>query len=192
MRRTILASILAAFVGTSTGGTAMPGQITSEDGFVDVELPINSFHFDKDGALQLSASGIVEGRRVGFDLDIDSKWKVQKPDNVPITIHWGSGIIRSIGEESDAFLSLLAEKYGNGKDAFRMVREVSVTTAMMEGAPATMNEKPFKMKVFFEHGGEDKYAEIFINIDIVKKRLEFRDKDPEYHAGILASLKKSQ
>lgn len=192
MRRTILASILAAFVGTSTGGTTMPGQITSEDGFVDVELPINSFHFDKDGALQLSASGIVEGRRVGFDLDIDSKWKVQKPDNVPITIHWGNGIIRSIGEGSDAFLSLLAEKYGNGKDAFRMVQEVSVTTAMMEGAPATMNEKPFKMKVFFERGGEDKYAEIFINIDIVKKRLEFRDKDPEYHAGILASLKKSQ
>lgn len=192
MKRSILASILAAFVGTSTGGTAAPGQITSDDGFVDVELPISNVKLDKEGTIQLSALGIVEGRRVGFDLDIDSKWKVQKPDNVPITIHWGSAIVRSMGEESDAFLSLLAEKYGNGQGSLRMVRAVSVTAAMLEGDPATMKERPFKMKVFFEHGGKDKYAEIFINVDIEKKQLEFRDKDPEYHRGILASLKSSQ
>ncbi len=192
MRRTILGSILAIFVGTSAAGTTMPGQIKSEGGFVDVDLPINSFRLDEDGSVQLSASGIVEGRRIGFGLHIDSKWKVQKPENVPITIHWGSAAIRSTGEESDAFLSLLAEKYGNGPTALRMVREVSVTTAMLEGSPASMDKKPFKMKVFFEHGGEGKYAEIFINVDMEKKKLEFRDKDPEYHAGILASLKSGQ
>lgn len=192
VRRVILASILAAIVSTSAAGAAMPGQITSEGGFVDVELPINSFQLDKDGAIQLSTSGIIDGRRIGFGLYIGPKWKVQKPDNVPITIHWGGAAIRSTGEESDAFLSLLAEKYGNGSSALRMGREVSVTTAMLEGAPASMDKKPLKMKVFFEHGGEDKYAEIFINVDMKKMKLEFRDKDPEYHPGILASLKSGQ
>lgn len=192
MRQTILASILAAFVGTSAAGTTMPGQITSEGGFVDVELPINSFRIAEDGAVQLSASGMIEGRRIGFGLHIDTKWKVQKPDNVAITIHWGSAAIRSTGEESDAFLTLLSEKYGNGPTALRMAQEISVTTAMLEGEPASTDKKPFKMKIFFEHGGADKYAEIFINVDTEKKKLEFRDKDPEYHAGILASLRSGQ
>ena len=170
----------------------MPGQVSSEDGFVDVELPINSFQLETNGAIQLTTSGIVEGRRIGFGLYIGPTWKEQKPDKVPITIHWGAAAIRSTGQESDAFLSLLAEKYGNGPSALRMVREVSVTTAMLEGTPTTMDKKPFKMKVFFEHGGEDKYAEIFINVDIKKMKLEFRDKDPEYHQGILNSLKSGQ
>src|SRR3546814_8152484 len=40
---------------------------------------------------------------------------------------------------------------------------------------------------FFEHGAEANYGEAFINIDLGAGVLEFRDKDPEYHAGILAS-----
>ena len=192
MRRAILASILAAIIGPSMAGTTGLGQVVSEGGFVDVELPIDSFKVEKDGAMELSTSGVVEGRRIGFGLHIDSKWKTTKPDNVPITIHWGSAVIRSTGKESDAFLSLLAEKYGNGPAALRMIREAPVTAAMLEGSPDFMDKKPFKMKVFFERGGEDKYAEMFINVDTEKMTLMVRDKDPEYHAGILASLKSDQ
>jgi hypothetical protein len=192
MKRNILAGLLARFAGTASSTTAAPGEIISEDGFVDVELPVISRQFDKDGMVRLSAIGIVEGRRVGFGLDIDSQWKMQKPDDVPITIYWGSAVIRSLGEESDTFLSLLAEKYGGDQDTKRMVQNVSVTVAMLDGAPDTMSKKPFKMKIFFEQGGQDKYAEIFINVDLENKKLEFRDKDPEYHRGILASLRSSQ
>jgi len=184
-----LTSILAAIVGTSAAGTVTPAHVTSDGGFVDVDLPINRFQLDKDGAIQLSTSGMVDGRRIGFGLHIGSEWKEQKRDNVPMTIHWGSAAIRSTGQESDAFLSLLAEKYGEGPSVLRMVQEVRVTTAMLEGSPASMDKKPFKMKVFFEHGGKNEYAEIFINVDPEKMRIEFRDKDPEYHPGILASLK---
>ena len=172
------------------GAPLPPGRVMSEGGFVDIDLTITSYQFRKDGSLHLTASAAINGQAVGFGLELAPKWKTQKPSNlpVPLTFYWGQAVIRSIGSESDAFVSLLSQKYGHGETRLRMVEEVPATAAILEGAPPSMSQKPFKMKVFFEHQGKDKYAEIFLNIDLEKKKLEFRDKDPEYHAGILASL----
>ena len=52
----------------------------------------------------------------------------------------------------------------------------------------TSAQPPAKIKIFFEAGGEASYGEAFINIDLGSKVLEFRDKDPEYHQGIVSSL----
>lgn len=58
----------------------------------------------------------------------------------------------------------------------------------LDNDPGDLRTNPAKIKVFFEAGGEDSYGEAYINIDLGNEILEFRDKDPEYHQGILSSL----
>jgi hypothetical protein len=41
---------------------------------------------------------------------------------------------------------------------------------------------------FFDDGQDERYAEVYTNIDLREKRLEFREKDPEYRAPLVAAL----
>ena len=46
-----------------------------------------------------------------------------------------------------------------------------------------------RMKFFFNPDGEEAlYSEVFINIDLSEKRLEFNEKDNDYRAPLLRSL----
>ena len=61
----------------------------------------------------------------------------------------------------------------------------------MNDDPSNLLNSPAKIKAFIEKGPEDHYGEVFINIDLQSGTLAFRDKDVEYHAGILSSLAQS-
>jgi len=60
--------------------------------------------------------------------------------------------------------------------------------AGLNSDPRKIKTDPATIKVFFEHNGQDNYGEAFINIDLANGVLEFHDKDPEYHQGIVSSL----
>lgn len=66
--------------------------------------------------------------------------------------------------------------------------QTRITVAGLNSDPRAPKAGKITMKVFFEHGDQENYGEAFINIDLGAGILEFHDKDPEYHAGILASL----
>ena len=52
-----------------------------------------------------------------------------------------------------------------------------------------MLDVPTEMKIFFSDSGpEDKYAEIYINIDTKRGVLQFYEKDPDYRVPLLRAL----
>ena len=179
--------VLASIFGRAFGSEPPSGRIDREDNFVDITLPIAEHKWAKDGSLTVIARGNVNDKAVSFAVDLAPEWKPQTLEDTPITVYWGKGHIRSVGPESDVFLSLLAHEYTLPSPK-HMAARVEITMAGMDSDPSNLRTTPAKIKIFFEAGGEASYGEAFINIDLGNKVLEFRDKDPEYHNGIVSSL----
>ena len=173
--------------GRAFGSEPPSGRIEREDDFVDITLPIAKHKWAKDGCLTVIARGTINNKTASFALDLAPEWKSQTIEGAPINVYWGKGNIRSVGPESDVFLSLLAHEY-TLQSPKHMAARVEITMAGMDSNPSNLRTTPAKIKIFFEAGGEAKYGEAFINIDLGNKVLEFRDKDPEYHNGIVSSL----
>ena len=181
-------SILASIFGRAVASEPQAGQLAREDEFVNIDLPINDYRFSKDGTLTIMARGKIDGQVVAIAVDVGNEWKVQEVEDAELTIYWGNGYIRSTGKESDAFLDLLAREYGTDRVSLKMAPRTAITMAGLNSDPRTLRTAPATIKVFFEHNGQDNYGEAFINIDLKSKVLEFHDKDPEYHQGIVSSL----
>ena len=179
--------ILTSMFGRAFGVPPAVGRVDREDSFVDVTLPITEQRWAKDGALTVIARGKINQQTVSFAVDLSSTWKRQSSEGSPIIVYWGNGYIRSVGAESDAFLSLLAKEY-NLASPGQMVPRAQITMAGLNNDPTDLRKNPAKIKIFFESGNDASYGEAFINIDLGNRVLEFRDKDPEYHQGILLSL----
>lgn len=180
--------ILASIFGRAVASEPQVGQLVKEEGFVDIDLPISDYRFSKDGTLTVAARGKINGQVVAIAVDIGSEWKEQVVKDAELTIYWGNGHIRSTGPESDAFLDLLAREYVIARPALKMAPRTAITMAGLNSDPRNLKTDTATIKVFFEHNGENNYGEAYINIDLVNKVLEFHDKDPEYHQGIVSSL----
>ena len=70
-----------------------------------------------------------------------------------------------------------------------MSPEVEVAAVGLNSDPTQVLKTPTKMKFFFEESEpEDLYAEVFTNIDVRGKRLQFHEKDPEYRESLVKAL----
>jgi hypothetical protein len=186
--RVLLVSILASIFGSAVASEPQVGKLVKDQGFVDIDLPISDHRFSKDGTLTVLARGRINGQVVAIAVDIGNEWKKQVVEDAELTIFWGNAHIRSTGPESDAFLNLLAREYEIPRPALKMAPRTAITMAGLNNDPRKLKTDRATIKVFFEHNGENNYGEAFINIDLVNKVLEFHDKDPEYHQGIVSSL----
>jgi len=186
--KVLLMGILASIFGRGIAAEPKPGHMAKEDGFVDIDLPISDHRFAKDGTLTVVARGKIEDQSIAIAVDLGSTWKEQVVEGAELTIYWGEGHIRSIGKESDAFLGLLTKEYPATSPSAKMAPRTEITMAGLNSDPRKIKTDPATIKVFFEHNGQDNYGEAFINIDLAKGVLEFHDKDPEYHQGIVSSL----
>ena len=70
----------------------------------------------------------------------------------------------------------------------KMAPRTAITMAGLNTDPRNLKTERATIKVFFEYSGEGNHGEAFINIDLASRLLEFHDKDPEYHPGIISSL----
>ena len=182
-------SILATIFGRAWAAEPQNGKLIKEDDpFVDIELPISDHRFSKNGILTVVARGKIDGQIVAIAVDLENEWKEQSVKDADLILYWGSGSFRSIGKESDAFLHLLAHEYGLAEPEMSMATRTKVTLVSFGSDPRHLGSEPAKIKVFFEHNGSDNYGEAFINIDLGNKLFEFRDKDPDYHQGVVSSL----
>ena len=182
----ILANISNIF-GRAFAGDPPAGHIERDEDFVDVHLSILEQRWDKRGVLTLVARASIDGITVGFAIDIQPDWRPKLIDDTAITVYWGSGCIRRIGADSDRFVKLLAREFGL-PDKGPMSPRVEVTLAGLGNDPREIRTMPANIKIFFETGGPESYGEAFIVVDLARQTLEFRDKDPEYHPGLLSAL----
>ena len=130
---------------------------------------------------------------------------VSTDNNVPIgfklvvpiinTGRFGKGIrFESLGDTSDSFLRTLSSIYQiKLKNNSRFVKSISFDYANLNdityrGDGQKRDSTINYLKLFFEGTGEDIYAELYINIDVSTKTVEFEEKDSEYRPYIVKFL----
>ena len=162
----------------------------SEEGYYDLIFYIEEHKQLPDGSQTIRASGKHKGRPLGFELVLGPTWKSGSvtPD-LPLVTHQGSITYRSTGADSDAFVEVLDELYDTKLNSRSMRKETPFTAISLEGDPSDLAQGIAKIKLFFESDKEDKYAELFTNIHLGARRLEFREKDEEYRSAIVQALR---
>ena len=163
-----------------------PVRVSEEDGFVDVELPIHDVWRHADGTVVVVARGKFENEILGIVVELLPDWVAQPRDG--FCPWWGAVRITSDGFHSDRLLTVLGNLYGIKDESKSMKRSLQVQAVGLNDDPTQVQSKRTHMKVFFQDGGEDEYAEIFVNVDIPAGILELHEKDIEYRASVLRSL----
>ena len=76
-----------------------------------------------------------------------------------------------------------------------MAPEVAFTGISLQGDPRALTVAPAKIKLFFEPDGEPddeeyqaRYAEAYLDVDLVARRLELNEKDEDYRGALVRAL----
>jgi hypothetical protein len=169
-----------------------PPEITSEEeegGFHDLVFYIQEHKRQPDGSQSIRVSGIHKGRQLGLDVLLGPNWQSGSlGKSIPLTTYRGIVTYRSTGADSDAFVQVLDELYGTKIGPKSMGREVQFSGISLEGDPRDLARGLVKIKLFFESGGQDDYAELFTNIELAAHRLEVREKDEGYRSPVVKAL----
>ena len=164
-----------------------------EEGFEDISLKI--VETNKQGnTFTYLAKGKYENKIVGLKISIQNNLKagINKAGEIDGTAFNKDGIsLQSIGQESDNFLHALSKIYGINSNAKFSSKIIKSTTFPLNNNIADLNKSEYyKFKVFFNDQEEEneKYAEIFININLQQNFIEFNEKDNEYRANIIKTF----
>jgi hypothetical protein len=160
----------------------------SEDGFVDFDLRLIRSETAEDGALHVEGWGQHEGTPLGFLVVLQPDWDPQPIEGSSGHWYWGSVLLRSVGTPSDAFVRALDALYGTALGVQTMEPEIRLTAVGIADDPRTATREPVHMKLFFEHPDETRYAEVYLNVDVSEKRVEFHEKDPDYRRPLVLAL----
>ena len=108
---------------------------------------------------------------------------------VPLVTYRGVVTYRSTGSASDAFVQVLDELYGTKLTPKAMATETRFTGISLGGDPRDLTKGPVRIKLFFESGGQDDYAELYTNIELAARRLEVHEKDEGYRLPVIRALR---
>jgi hypothetical protein len=160
-----------------------------DGGFIDLVFRIQEHQTKKDGSQQLRVAGQYKGRVVSFGVILNPAWEKNKLDkDIPVEMHWGKLSYCSVGAESDTFLEILSDLYEIKQTPKSMAKETLFAGCTLEGDPGSLASGIVKIKLFYEKGGEDDYAELYTNIDLNNHKLEMCEKDPDYRNQIIRAL----
>jgi hypothetical protein len=154
--------------------------------FVDVDLPLTELTQNAAGEYQVTAQGKLDGHLVGFSVLVGVQWDVQP--GTGYTLYSGIVTLRAIGAVSDAFVGCLASRYRVSLATPRMLPEVVVQAVGLDSDPREIGLRPVKMKLFFQPESEDRYAEMFLNIDRTQQQVQIHEKDMDYRINIIRAL----
>jgi hypothetical protein len=181
-----LSALLGALHGTLASEPSAPVRISTMGQFLDVDLPISEIR-EGTGFVGVVAHGDIQGTTVGFEVDFPTS----EHSGIHPPLALGKARIRSVGADSDRFVAFLAQRYGLSAPANGMVQAVDASIAALEGDPAhPMNARANIKFFFYDSGPDDRYAEVYINVDPKGRMLEFHEKDPEYRKPLLLALTK--
>ena len=169
-----------------------PPEVTSEteEGFHDLLFLIEKHTVLPDGSQSLRVSGVHRGQRVALEIVLGPAWRAGSlGKDRALTTYQGRISYRSVGPDSDALLRTLDHLYGTKLSPLSMAKETHFTCITLGGDPRKLGQGRVDAKLFYESQGEGDYAEIFTNIDLGAKRLEIREKDPDYRSPIVRALR---
>jgi hypothetical protein len=160
----------------------------SEEGFSDLSLRMEGLLRGPDGRYRFEARAAHKGRPVAFAVALSTTWNAQEVEGTTVSLHWGEAQLISVGNESDGFVQALDEVYGTGLGVLQMRGNVKFLAVSLAGHPLRIEGEPIKLKLFFEHEADDRYAEVYLNCDSEESRVEFHEKDPDYRRAVVLAL----
>jgi hypothetical protein len=185
-------AIFSIFGASSKESDApLPEIITSvtEEGWHDFPFAIRKDEKLPDGSRALEARGLHRGREVGLLVVLGASWPEAKFDQkVPWTAYKGVITYRSLGRAIDSFLHIVDELYGTALHPKSMWVETKFTGISLGGKPDELEKEPVKIKVFYESDDEQRYAELFTNIDLQHQVLQINEKDKSYRKPVVRAL----
>ena len=106
-----------------------------------------------------------------------------------ITTFQGRVYYESTGDESDRLVQILGELYQSTVRPRSMRKDEMLFTGItLAGDPRSLATNPVKIKLFVESEDENRYTELYTNIDVQGRRLEIREKDPEYRDPVMRAI----
>ena len=171
------------------GVTQVP-EITSEseqDGFHDLVFKLGGIEQSPDGGQRFIATGIHRGNPVELEVNLGHEWKALQME-ASLTMYQGKVLLRSVGSGSDSLLRAMDAIYETKLNPKQMAEATECSAISLQGDPARLRSGPVKLKLFFESEREDRYAELFLNIEAGRSRVFLSEKDPEYRKNIIVAL----
>jgi hypothetical protein len=160
----------------------------SEEGFADLDFRLIRCEEGNDLGHQVEAWGLYNGKPVAFAVTLEPDWEPQPIESTSDYWYWGWVVLRSVGSASDELVQTLDALYGTKLGLRHMRRETRWRAVGLADDPRGILEQPVRMKLFFEHDDEARYAEVYLNIDAKAQRVEFHEKDEEYRRPVLLAL----
>jgi len=185
----------AAFIVAMSACSGDLPDITSESeegGFCDLVFRVQGRVQHPDGTQSIRAYGRHEGRRVGLEVALGSAWKQVSLDSSLPPAFQGTVEFRSIGPDSDVLLSVMDKLYETKLGPASMSSATIFNAITLEGDPRDPARGIVKIKLFFEPGDEEGYAELYANIDLQAGRVYVNEKDPDYRTPIIKALAASR
>jgi hypothetical protein len=181
-----LTGILAISCQLACAADLAPVQVSDNHGFIDINVPITAV-VQEAGETRITARGSVEGSAVGFEVAFPTTRT--QPQGLPHMLRVETARLLSLGGDSDNFVAFLARKYGIATASSRMLPFVDASAAGLGESKGAVTTGKKKIKFFFfDSGPENRYAELYINVDFDNRQLEFHEKDPYYRKPLLLAL----
>jgi|WetSurMetagenome_2_1015567.scaffolds.fasta_scaffold19093_2 hypothetical protein len=162
--------------------------INKEDEFVYIAFPILTFEKIENDKVKCIISGKYNNDSIEFTLITKVKYKIGITENgFASDAFEAKGIVLFLDKNNGRNLfKLFSNEYGikSNSNDFRNI--IEFTSFPLEEAAVNILNKPIKTKVFYDDQNErDEYFELFINIDLPSKKIEFSEKDIEYRDNII-------
>jgi hypothetical protein len=162
----------------------------SEEGFADLVFAITSHEETPEGRHVFTAEALHGAEHVGLQVELSTQWK---PGALGASIPAFSGVVtyRSVGTMSNRLVSLMDRLYETKLAPAAMRKSVRFAAITLGDDPGDLAWKEIHIKLFFEHEDQERYAEIYTNIDLPNQKLQIREKDEGYRKPVIHAIAES-
>lgn len=168
--------------------------LSSLEDFGDGEEPWCDLLFEiteaKSGWLSsktnLVHAAMWKDRTVAFSSVIDSKdWEFHPAqDEESVSVWWGGVKLSGAGKFGQSLCELWRDYFKiDGKNEF--VDSILCQAVALQGDPTKLKDGAVRMKLFFDNGNPEEYAELFYNLDVSAGYAALNEKDPEYREPLV-------
>jgi hypothetical protein len=185
----LLALYLATALGCGHSASATP-ELEPESDALGVVLCFKIARHERrpDGSQTLSATALLKGRPVGFDLEL-STWRENPPGFVNMTTWESKAVLRSQGAPSDELLRFLDAQYATRVSPSHMLPAVEVQAFSPWKNPGDFQRDNAKFLLLFPSAlGDPGSAELRIEVDADDARLYLKEKDKRLRSAVILAL----
>ncbi|WP_029278257.1 hypothetical protein [Pedobacter borealis] len=162
----------------------------ADDGFIDVMLNIVDKK-ETDSTVIFKAQGLDNTDTVGLEISLKKNIKAGIVNGDMKNTFLSNGIsFRSLGKESDRFLTSLASLYNLKLKSEMRTDKMIFEVANLNEKDVDYNSGQYRFKAFLQTDTD--VPELFINFDFTNQLIALNEKDPEYRAGVISYLTKKQ